>query len=41
MTTPIGTAVSGPATPTSGAAIAPTRNWITPSSAEAVPATAP
>ena len=39
MTTPIGTAESGPATPTSGAAIAPIMNWMTPSSADAVPAT--
>jgi hypothetical protein len=39
MTTPIGTAVSVPATPTSGATAAPVMNWITPSSADAAPAT--
>jgi hypothetical protein len=36
--TAIGTAVSLPATPTSGAAAAPITNWSIPSSADALPA---
>ena len=40
MTTAIGTALPVPPIPTSGAASPPIRNCVTPSSAEAVPATA-
>ena len=39
ITSAMGSAVSVPAMPTSGATTAPDMNWMTPSSAEAAPAT--
>lgn len=38
MSTAIGTAVATPPIPTSGAASAPNRNWLTPITADALPA---